>query len=105
MLACKPLLKSCQLDSIPAVVLKGCFNTLLPIITKIVNLSLSTGVMPDSLKVAELHSSLRKLDADHKQYSSFRPISNLPMLSKVIEKAAADQLIQHVLNHHLEETF
>ena len=105
MLACKPLLKSCQLDPIPAVILKGCFNTLLPIITKIVNLSLSTGVMPDSLKVAELHPSLKKPDADHKQYSSFRPISNLPMLSKVIEKAAADQLMQHVFNHHLDETF
>ena len=68
MLVCKPLLKSCQLDPIPAVILKGCFNTLLPIITKIVNLSLSTGVMPDSLKVAELHPSLKKPDADHKQY-------------------------------------
>ena len=68
MLVCKPLLKSCQLDPIPAVILKGCFNTLLPIITKIVNLSLSTGVMPDSLKVAELHPSLRKPDADRKQY-------------------------------------
>ena len=105
MLACKPLLKSCQLDPIPAVILKGCFNTLLPIITKIVNLSLSIGVMPDSLKVAELHPSLKKPDADHKQYSSFRPISNLPMLSKVIKKAAADQLIQHMFNHNLDETF
>ena len=27
------------------------------------------------------------------------------MLSKVIEKAAADQLILHVFNHHLDETF
>ena len=36
----KSISKSCELDPLPAVVLKGCFTVLLPTIAKIVNLSL-----------------------------------------------------------------
>ena len=43
-------------------------------------------MMPEILKVAELVPALKKHDADHEQFSNFRPISNLVMVSKVIEK-------------------
>ena len=35
----KPLSKSCELDPLPAVVLKGCLTVLLPTIMRIINLS------------------------------------------------------------------
>ena len=101
-LANKPMSKSCNLDPLPATILKDSFSTLLPIITKIVNLSLSSGVMPEYLKIAELRPRLKKPDADHEQYSNFRPISNLPMLSKVIEKAVADQVTRYITSHILD---
>ena len=66
-------------------------------------MSLSYGVMPEALKVAELLPALKKLGADYKQFSNFRPISNLKMVSKVIEKAAAVQLINHFTTHLLDE--
>ena len=69
------------------------------------NLSLSTGTMPETLKVAELVPVLKKYDADHEQISNFRPISNLVMVSKVIKKAVSVQLTDHVRTHHLEEWF
>ena len=50
----KPLSKSCELDPLPAVVLKGCLTVLNPTIMRIINLSLSTGVVPDALKGAIL---------------------------------------------------
>ena len=58
-----------------------------------------------TLKVAELVPALKKHDADHEQFSNFRPISNLVMVSKVIEKAVSAQLTDHVRTHHLEEWF
>ena len=73
----KPLSKSCELDPLPAVVLKGCLTVLLPTITRIINLSLSTGVVPNALKVATLLPTLKKSDADFEQFQNFRPISNL----------------------------
>ena len=100
--ACKPSSKSCVLDPLPAMVLKGCFSVLLPTITKFVNLSLSTGRMPNALTVAALSPSLKKPDADFKQFSNFRPISNLTLISKIIEKAVAEQLTDHVKTYHLD---
>ena len=85
-LASKPMSKSCNLDSVPSIILKGCYGTLLPIIAQIVNVSLSTGVMSEALKLAELKPTLKKFGADHEEYPNFCPISNLPMISKVVEK-------------------
>ena len=83
--ACKrPSSKSCVSDPLPAMVLKDCFSVLLPTTTKFVNLSLSTDRMPSALKVAALYPSLKKPDADFKQVSNFRPISNLTLISKII---------------------
>ena len=61
--------------------------------------------MPNALKVAALSSSLKKPDADFKQFSNFRPISNLTLVSKVIEKAVAEQLTDHVKTFHLDEMY
>ena len=63
----KSISKSCELDPLPAVVLKGCFTVLLPTIARIVNLFLIIGVMPDVLKVAILSTMLKKSDADFEQ--------------------------------------
>ena len=58
--------------------------------------------MPNALKVAALSPSLKKPDADFKQFSNFRPISNLTLISKIIEKAVAEQLTDHVKTYHLD---
>ena len=68
-------------------------------------MSLSTGVMPDALKVVILSPMLKKYDADFEQFQNFPPISNLKVLSKLVEKAVAIQLTDHVISHHLDETF
>ena len=103
--ASKSSCKSCNLNPLPVSVVKGCLDILLPVITWIVNLSLMKGAMPESFKLAELLPSLKKPDADSENFKNFRPISNLPMFSKVIEKAAADQFNRHVLTSHLDEPF
>ncbi|XP_071832509.1 uncharacterized protein [Apostichopus japonicus] len=51
---------SCSLDPIPMDVLKSCLDLLLPHITSIVNYSLSTGVIPESLKSAQVVPILKK---------------------------------------------
>ena len=40
-----------------------------------------------------------------KQFQNFRPISNLKVVSKLVERAVAIQLTDHVMAHHLDETF
>lgn len=50
---------SCSLDPIPANVLKNCFDTLLPVITRIVNALLRCSEVPDSLKSTVLVPALK----------------------------------------------
>ena len=95
--ASKPFAKSCCLDPIPSAVFKKCFKVLLPTIGKIVNMSLSTATMVKSLKIAVASPCLKKPDADHSQFSNFRPVSNLCLISKIIEKAVAVQLTNHIV--------
>ena len=85
--------------------MKNCFDILLSVLTKVVNLSLSSGTMPDALKIAELLPALKKPDADLKSYSNYRPISDLKMVSKVTEKAVAVQLTGNISTHHLDKWF
>ena len=103
--ATKTSSKSCELDPIPASVLKTCLPVILPTLTSIINMSLMTGKMPHALKFAVLRPLLKKQDADTEQLQNFRPISNLKFVSKLIEKAIALQLNEHISKHHLGETF
>ena len=48
--------------------------------------------------------SPEKPDADYEQFSNFRPISNLMMISKVVEKVVAVQLTDYVASNHLVES-
>ena len=97
--------KSCELDPVPTKIFQGCQKTLLPIITKISNESLQSGCMPEKLKEAVLKPKLKKDSLEYEEYTNFRPISNLKFLSKVIEKVAAGQLLEHLANNNLEEPF
>lgn len=66
----KSMLESCSLDPLPASVTKNCLDISLPVITKIVNLFLSSRAIPDAFKIAELLPTLKKSDADFTNYSN-----------------------------------
>ena len=78
--------KSCQLDPIPTSVLKSCVEVLAPAVTAIVNESVSTGVVPCSLKQALVTPLIKKSTLNADVLKNYRPVSNLPFLSKIIEK-------------------
>lgn len=79
--------KSCVLDPVPGALLKDCYDVLLPAITRIVNLSIDNATVPMKLKEAALTPIIKKQSLDHELYASYRPISNLRFVSKVIEKS------------------
>ena len=94
--------KTCILDPIPTALLKSCIDELLPITHKVVNLSLTTGVMPNLYKHAIVIPLLKKPGADL-VFKNFRPVSTLPFMSKIIEKAVSQQLSEHVTKYELSE--
>ena len=96
-------IKACSLDPSPATIMKEYYCELVPVFKTIINLSLSTGVMPDDQKTALLKPLLKKPNADFEQFSSFRPVSNLKFLSKLIEKSVCLQLNNYLVNNSLHE--
>ncbi len=94
--------KSCSLDPIPTSVMKQCLDLLLPVITAIINLSLSTGEFPSAYKLALITPLIKKLGL-LLVFPSFRPVSNLMFLSKLTERAVAVQLIDYCEINHLKE--
>ena len=86
--------KSCKLDMILTTLLKRVLPTLRPIITRIVNLSLSSRNFCTEWKTAIVRSLLKKLGLEFIN-SNYRPVSNLTFISKLVEKAMLIQFNQH----------
>ena len=76
--------------AIPAKILKQFCNSYLPIITKIINESITEGTFPSELKLAKVTPVFKKLDCMNKE--NYRPISLLSHVSKVFERILYNQL-------------
>ena len=87
--------KSCPLDPMPTSVVLEVLDVLLPVITNMINLSFESGEFASHWKEALLKPLLKKCGLDI-AFNNFRPVSNLPYISKLSEKAAANQLIDHM---------
>ncbi len=96
---------TCQLDPLPTHLVKACLSSLSDIVTDIIHSSLTSGVVPSSFKVAVITPRLKKPGADPNNFANFRPISNLPFLSKILEKVVASQVHYHLLKNSLFEKF
>ena len=95
--------KSCELDPIPTWLLKSCMKELIPLITSIINESLATSCVPNSFKNAQIKPLLKKPGLDPDILKHYRPVSNLPFISKILEKVVDAQLTQHLLSNELQE--
>ena len=78
---------------IPLHILKQCGFTY-QMLTDCINNVLYLGIFPDSLKCANITPVHKKDEATDKQ--NYRPVSVLPLLSKVFEKVIYDQLSQYL---------
>ena len=95
--------KHCTLDPIPTSLLKNCLDSLLPIICKIVNMSLETSRVPENFKQAIVCPLIKKPSLDNENMKNYRPVSNLPYVSKLLEKIVMTQFNTHLDNHGLRE--
>jgi hypothetical protein len=96
--------KSSGLDPIPTWLLKQS-PPLIPALTNIVNHSLSTGVMPDTLKVAQVTPVLKKSTLNHEELKNYRPVSNLAFTSKLIERSVTEQLTKHCERNNISNYY
>ena len=96
--------KSCNLDPIPTQLLKACIDALLPTISDIVNKSIASAIVPNQFKVATVTPLLKKKSLDPENHKNYRPVSNLPYMSKILEKVVMSRLDEHLDSHDLRES-
>ena len=88
--------KSCDLDPAPTFLIKEFLGELLPFLTRMCNASIRQGHLPVSQKEAIVTPILKKSDLDPSDVKNYCPISNLPFMSKVVEKVVLGQLSVHL---------
>src|SRR5208282_1033647 len=71
-------------------------DVLVPSLVELFNKSLLQGVVPTVFKSAYITPLLKKPTLDRVENKSYRPISNLPVLSKTLERLVARQLLDYV---------
>ena len=88
--------KACGPDGISACILKECSQQIAPSLCAIFNQSLSSGQIPTEWKSADI-TPIHKQDSKEPA-ENYRPISLLPIVSKVLERCVFNCLYDHVNN-------
>ena len=78
-----------------------CLDTLLPYLTTVINNSLSSGVFPSVFKSATVTPLLKKPGLDPDTLKNHRPVSNLPFLSKILEKIVFNRIYSYITENQL----
>ena len=86
-------------NSIPTKILKMSQHIIAKPLVYLINLSFSTGVFMDLLKIANIIPDFRK--GDKEDYNNYRPISLISNLSKLIEKLAHKRLYNFLKKYSL----
>ena len=81
-------------DSISTKLIKQSINNIIEPLTNIINNSLSTGIIPNQLKIAKVISIHKQ--SDKKLLNNYRPISLLPVFSKIFEKVVFNRMINYM---------
>ena len=94
-----PLKSSCGFDDMSSKFIKQITPSIITPLTLVINQIFNTGIFPDKLKIAKVVPIFKK--GDNTLMNNYRPISLLPVISKVIEKIICTQLSSYFENNKL----
>ena len=86
-------------DHLDVKLVKDLKTAISPLLTKLINLGYKQKYFPDCLKKAIIKPIFK--DKDQNDISNYRPIAILPILSKIFERAATDQIMDYLVKHNL----
>ncbi|XP_052463142.1 uncharacterized protein LOC128020352 [Carassius gibelio] len=82
---------TCLLDPVPTKLLKELLPVAEETLLNIINSSLTLGHVPKPFKLAVIKPLIKKPKLDPSVLANYRPISNLPFMSKILEKVVSAQ--------------
>ncbi|KAI2645534.1 RNA-directed DNA polymerase from mobile element jockey [Labeo rohita] len=96
---------TCLLDPVPTKLLKELLPVAEEPLLNIINSSLSLGHVPKPFKLAVIKPLIKKPQLDPSELANYRPISNLPFMSKILEKVISVQLCSFLQKNDIYEEF
>ena len=90
---------SCGFDNLSCDILKRIIFSIVKPLAHIFNLSLATGNVPQKLKIAKI-TPIHKKDDLH-LFQNYRPISLLPVISKLLEKCIYNRLYSFLIKFNI----
>ena len=90
---------SCGFDTINVNIVKKIIYIIVDPLCYIFNLSITTGIVPDKLKIAKIVPIYKKNDSH--LCKNYRPISILPCFSKILEKCIYKRLYSFLLSNDI----
>ena len=97
--------KTCCLDAIPTNLIKKSASLHTPYLVAIVNNSFKEGLFPCALRTAVVRPLLKKDNLDRNTMNNYRPIANIPFISKLLEKVAVSRLVEYLSKNNLMEEY
>ena len=97
--------KSSKIDPLPISLLKANTAALAPFFVNLINMSYTCCTVPARLKHAVVTPLLKRPGLPTDNFSNYRPISNLPYASKLLERHVSAQLRLHLQNNNIEDPF
>jgi len=110
--------KSPRLDVIPISLLKNINTAVSPFIATLANISLQTETFTMSFKSKQIAPILKKVGLPTNEPGSYRLISSIPTIWKILERLVLSRLMRHVfaspnidtrqpayMQHHSPETY
>ncbi len=95
----------CAVDPVPTSILKQVADDIAPFLVTLMNRSMADGVVPAAFKTAYITPLLKKPDLDAADVRSYRPISNLSVISKLTERRVARRLLAYLTSNKLLPCF
>ena len=86
-------------DIVSTKVVKETYTSFINPLTHIMNLSLTTGVFPSELKIARVIPIFKS--GANSSFTNYRPVSVLPLFSKILERLMYSRLLLFVNEHKL----
>ena len=93
-------IKCSSADIFPAHLLEGNLDLFLPTWADMINTSFREGSM-EGLKLAYIKPHLKDFSLNHDELKNYRPVSNLPFLSKLMERVVLKRLNSHMERNNL----
>ena len=86
-------------DNLHVCFIKDAKKEISSVITSIINLGFDINIFPTSMKISRIKPIYKKENPN--KIENYRPIALLPILSKIIERCVANQIIDYLEQNHL----